>query len=162
VGQYVLEIGSTSLDVFGEIVEGGSLLGSSSAQVLPWGQRESMVYSPSDLSLGEVLNGLARQSLASAVWRDVQSGIRYVLVYCPHFADSGLDLWLCTIEYTDDTWKTIWNELDAYPDVRFACVSQEEGLLISDAQLSPDTFPWSDPSLLVAAVRSASGAWISR
>jgi hypothetical protein len=92
----------------------------------------------------------------------MKSGVRYVLLYCPHFAASNLSLWLCTVEYTDETWKAFWSELGANVAVRFACVSQEEGLLISDEQLSPDTFPWSDPSLLAAAVRSDSGAWVSR
>ena len=161
MGQYVLEVGSPSLGLFSEIVE-RNLLGSSGLQVLPWAHRESMTFSPSELSLREVMDGLATQSLASAVWRDTKSGVRYVLLYCPHFAASGLSLWLCTVEYTDETWKTLWNELGAYQDVRFACVSQEEGLLLSDDQLSPDTFPWSDPTLLAGAVRSESGAWVSR
>lgn len=161
MGQYVLEIGSSSLGLFSEIV-GRNLLGSSGLQVLPWVHRESMTFSPSELSLREIMDGLATQSLASAVWRDMRSGVRYVLLYCPHFAASDLSLWLRTVEYTDETWKTFWNELEAYQEVRFACVSQEEGLLLSDDQLSPDTFPWSDPILLVGAVRSESGAWVSR
>jgi hypothetical protein len=160
MGQYVLEIGSPSLGVFSEIVQ-QNLLGSSGLQILPWAERESMAYSPSELSLREVMDGLVAQSLASAVWREMKSGVRYVLLYCPHFASCGLSLWLCTVEYTDETWKTLWQELEAYPDVRFACVSQDEGLFVSDDQLSPDTFPWSDPSLLAAAVRSVSGAWVS-
>lgn len=161
MGQYVLEIGSTSVKGFSEIIE-RNLLGSSKLQILLWEQRKSMTYSPSDLSLRDVLNGLVAQALASAVWRDVQLGVRYVLLYCPFFADSSLSLWLCTVEYTGETWRTLWSELGAYPDIRFACVSQEEGLLVSDEQLSPDTFPWSDPSLIAAAVRSPSGTWVSR
>jgi hypothetical protein len=161
MGQYVLEIGSSSLEVFSDLIE-RNLLESSSVQVLPWVDREAMTFNPSELSLGGVFDALAHQALASAVWRDMKSGVRYVLLYCPHFAASNLSLWLCTVEYTDETWKAFWSELGANVAVRFACVSQEEGLLISDEQLSPDTFPWSDPSLLAAAVRSDSGAWVSR
>jgi len=161
MGQYVLEIGSTSLDVLGKIVE-QTITGQASIDILEWECRESMVYTPSDLPMSAILQRLSAHSFASALWRDVGSAVRYVLLYCPHFANSSLGLWLCTVEYTDETWRALWSGLGAYPSVRFACVSQEEGLIISDDQLSPDTFPWSDRALIVAAVRSASEAWVFR
>jgi hypothetical protein len=161
MGQYVLEVGSTSIDIFRKIVE-QNVTGQSSLDILDWEHRESMIYAPSDLPVSAIMQGLSAQSFASAVWRDGGSGVRYVLLYCPHFSDSSLGLWLCTIEYTDETWRELWSELGAYPSVRFACVSQDEGLIISDDHLSPNTFPWSDRSLIVAAVRSASEAWVSR
>jgi hypothetical protein len=161
MGQYVLEIGSSSLEELRQIVE-FNLLGPSGLQVLPWVDRESMTYSSSDLSVSSVMEGLNGRSLASAIWRDVKAGVRYVLIYCPNFAASGLGLWMCTVEYTDETWGTLWGELGSHPSFRFACVSLEEGVLLSDGQLSPDNFPWSDPSLLAAAVRSETGEWVSR
>jgi hypothetical protein len=159
--QYVLEIGSSSVETFTSIVE-RNLLASSELRVLPWQQQKAMTYSPSDLSLREVVEGLESRSFASASWREVKSGVRYVLLYCPNFADNDLNLWLCTVEYTGEEWKSLWGELGEYPELRFACVSQDEGILVSGDQLSPETFPWSEPSLLAAAVRSASGSWVTR
>ena len=159
--QYVLEIGSVSVETFTGLVE-GNLLASSELKVLPWQQRRAMTYNSSNLSLREVVEGLRDRSLASASWREVKSGVRYVLIYCPNFADNDLHLWLCTVEYTGEEWKSLWGELGRYPDLRFACVSQDEGIVISDDQLSPETFPWSEPSLLAAAVRSEFGSWVTR
>lgn len=156
-----MEIGSTSLEALSNIVE-RSVAGQPSLHLLDWGHRESMTYTPSAIPLSDVLQGLTDQSIASAMWRDIGGGIRYLLLYCPRFSNSHLGLWVCTIEYTDEAWKSLWDELGTNPSFRFACVSQDEGLVVSEDQLSPDTFPWSDQSLLAAAVRSASGKWVSR
>jgi len=159
--QYVLEIGSSSLETFTSIVE-RNLVASSELKVLPWQQQSSMMYSPSALSAHEVVRELQNRSLASASWQGTKSGVRYVLLYCPNFAGSDLSLWLCTVEYTGEEWKSLWRELEQYPQLRFACVSQDEGILVSDSQLAPSTFPWDEPSLLAAAVRSQSGEWVTR
>jgi hypothetical protein len=156
-----MEIGSTSLESLSNIVE-RSLAGQPSLHLLAWEHRESMTYASSAIPLSDVIQGLAAQSFASAMWRDIGGAIRYVLLYCPHFSNSSLGLWVCTVEYTTDAWTVLWDELGTDPNLRFACVSQDEGLILSDDQLSPDTFPWSDRSLLAAAVRSVSGEWVSR
>ena len=161
MGQYVMEIGSTSLESLSNIIE-RSVAGKPSLDVLAWEHQEAMTYVPSVLPLSEVTQRLAAQSFASAMWRDIGGGIRYVLLLCPHFSGSSLSLWVCTIEYTAETWKALWDELGTNPSLRFACVCQDEGLIVSEDQLSPDTFPWSDRSLLAAAVRSDSGEWVSR
>jgi hypothetical protein len=161
MGQFVLEIGSTSLESLRTIVE-RNLTEQSSLHVLAWEHRESMTYTPSAIPLSDVIQGLAAQSFASAMWRDIGGAIRYMLLYCPHFSNSNLGLWVCTVEYTTEAWTVSWDELGTDINLRFACVSQDEGLILSDDQLSPDTFPWSDRALLAAAVRSASGEWVSR
>jgi hypothetical protein len=54
MGQYVMEIGSASLEALGNIVE-RSLAGQPSLHLLAWEHRESMKYSPSAIQLSDVI-----------------------------------------------------------------------------------------------------------
>jgi hypothetical protein len=160
MSQLVLEIGSTTIDILKNILE-ENLMGPTSSDVLTWQERDSMTYSRSDLPVSEVLRQLDEQLLASAVWKNGRSGVRYVLAFSPEFSINNLDLWLCTVEYTDETWTGLWDKLSEDPNVRFACVCEDEGLILTADQISPEMFPWSDSSLVVAGVRSKEGIWVS-
>jgi hypothetical protein len=155
-----MEIGSTSLEALCDIAA-SFIKGYSSLTVLTQKDQYSGNYIPSTIGMGEVIHGLSAEFLVSAAWSDLELGVRYVLLWCPNFGETRLGLWVCTVAYSSENWQELWGKLEASPSLRFACVCREEGLSITDDQLSPDTFPWSDPSLLAAAVRSDSGEWIS-
>ncbi len=59
-----------------------------------------------------------------------------------------------TIEVTVEEWQFVWDALLDKPGLRFVCVAREEGIEVSNQQISPETFPWDVDGLLAAAVRT--------
>jgi hypothetical protein len=117
-------------------------------------EESEMSYSATARTLDEVATDLATGSVPSAIIRTTDPRIRYALITSPRIHVPPLALWMGTIEVTVEEWQFVWDALLDKPGLRFVCVAREEGIEVSNQQISPETFPWDVDGLLAAAVRT--------
>lgn len=123
----------------------------------------AMCYSETAKTLDEVAVDLQAGSVASAIIRTSDPRIRYALITSPKIHVPPLGLWMGTIEIQVEDWSFVWDALVRQSGLRFVCVGLEEGVELSDDQISGETFPWHETGLLAAAVRDDTQAdWIQR
>lgn len=117
-------------------------------------------------ALDAIPQRFADRKLSSVTIRTDAVGIRYGLVMEPHFSGQGLAMWMGTIELTANDWRPYWDRILKFEGLVFACVGDEEGVELSDQELTVDSFPWDRWPLLVGAVRHSTGGeeleWLIR
>jgi hypothetical protein len=95
--------------------------------------------------------------ISSFILRPAGGVIRYVLGLCPHFDGDNFSCWLGTVETCAD-YTPLWENLLARHDLLFVCLGFEEGVSIVDGGES-HWFSWSDPTLVIGAIRGPDGRW---
>lgn len=150
MAQYVIEFGAEKLRFIGEAIRAS--LAEPHEIVIDSTQNE-MSYADTGKTLCEVLEDLEAGIVRSAIIRNSDPRIRYALITSPKVHVPGLTLWMGTIEVGVENWRFIWDLLLRQFGLKFVCAGAEEGVELSDEQISPGTFPWTAHHLIVAAVR---------
>lgn len=120
-------------------------------------------YIPTNDTLESVEAKLARTEISAFSLHPREGMVRYALILKPHFEGNSLSQYLGTIEYAGRDFWPVWDLLLKTPELTFACLGFEEGLELTNAQLTPKTFPWGDWPVVIAALRDAgSGLWTTR
>ena len=109
-------------------------------------------------SLVAVASRLGDGDLASLVVIPEIEDIRYAFVNCPKFECHPRSTWIGTVEYVGTNYKKLWDDLLTFTGLRFVSVGFEKGLDLDDQSLGADSFPWNNPSLVLAAVRTGGEA----
>ncbi len=105
------------------------------------------------------LNALAADGIISSFMVKPASGtIRYVLGLCPYFDGEDFSCWLGTVEFIGTDYGSLWRYLLARHDLPFVCLGFEEGVSIVEHGEEP-WFSWSDPTLVIGAIRRPEGDW---
>lgn len=160
MSQYVIEFGAAELQSIGKAIE--------TCLAMPYGIfvdgiDKKRCYARAATALDEVLKDLAAGTALSVTIRNNDHRIRYGLITSPQTHVPQLSLWMGTIEVGVEDWAFVWDLLLTQSELRFVCVGSEEGVELSDEQISVETFPWAEWPLLIGAVRSDKGSeWIVR
>jgi hypothetical protein len=157
VAQIVIEFVSESVAVLVRFLS-AAVRPVNSVRVLRCLKKDSLEYEPFEGDFQTLILSATNGEVCSAIMFSA-GRFRHGLFTCPNFNRSKLSSWMGTIELTDDTWQPILTKLMEIPQLRVVCVTEEEGLELTDAQLSASTFPWTDPSILACAVRRDDGSW---
>lgn len=163
MAQFVIEFGATEIDpVFNAVltlVENPSLLDVSLRS------GGSVSIPATEGNLNEVHQQFVQGEITSATIRTGVTDIRYGLLLAPHFDGQDLSLWMGTIELTTDDWHPYWEKLLKLDGLVVVCTGEEEGVELTDGNLTVTSFPWEEWPLLIGALRDDTGrksAWVIR
>lgn len=160
MSQYVIEFGADRAQAIASAI--GLCLPSPHHISVDTADRQ-MNYVKAERGLADVVADLKAGVVASAVIRCNDERMRYALIVCPRFNNSGLSKWMGTIEVCVEDWSFVWDALLVRTDLLFVCVGAEEGVELRDEQLNVELFPWTQWPLLVGALRMDSGLdWVVR
>ncbi len=114
--------------------------------------------------LDATLRSLQDGTLAVASLRTSKPGIRSALLMAPNTFGTRLARWMGSIDFTAPAqdWRSIWATALRHERLLVASLSLDDGIELNDQQLSVDSFPWQESRLVIAAVRAADGAWVTR
>ena len=121
-------------------------------------------YVPAAGDLDSTLRSLQDGTLAAAILRTSTPGVRLAVLSAPNVFGGRLSQWVGPIDFTApaQNWRPIWSTALRHERVLAASLSLDDGIELSDEQLSVDKFPWQESRLVIAAVRAANGAWVTR
>ena len=105
------------------------------------------------------------REIASVTFRTETNEIRYGLILEPRFNGQDLAMWMGTVELTTEEWRPYWDKLLRFDGLAFVCVGDEEGVELSDQNLTVSSFPWNEWPLMAAALRGNEGQgsdWVVR
>ena len=163
MAQVVIEFGSATLDpVLDAMV---SLIEQPSVLEMELRSGGGMTSPATQWAIGALSQKFADREIASVTFRTEVEGIRYGLILEPRFNGQDLAMWMGTIELTTEEWHRYWKILLQFDGLAFVCVSDEEGVELSDGNLSVSTFPWDEWPVLAAALRDNEGKgsdWVIR
>lgn len=112
-------------------------------------------------ALEAIAKKFADGQIASATFRTESGGVRYGLILEPRYNGQDLSVWMGTVELTTDDWRPYWDALLLFDALAFVCVGEEEGVELTDGNLTVDSFPWDEWPLLVGALRAEGGSrWL--
>jgi len=114
--------------------------------------------------LDATLRSLQDGTIAVASLRTSKPGIRSALLMAPNIFGGRLARWMGSIDFTApaQNWRSVWSTALSHERLAAASLSLDDGIELSDEQLSIDRFPWQESRLLIAGVRAADGAWVIR
>src|SRR5258706_1449490 len=127
-------------------------------ETLSCAEQDTLRFRASKSKLRMLLRDLMSGRLCSVMLKS-EGDIRYGLLTCPRFNGQDLSVWMGTIEFRTEAWRSTWKELLTNGAVRIACVGMEEGINLTDSFLAVYSFPWHDPSLIAGAPRRSDGPW---
>ena len=159
--QYVFNFVAESIDGVLDAIQ--AALGSA-----PYKLRElssdSDTFIPTDDTLQQAAQDLGQGKLATIAIHPEKGPIRYALISSPYTSGRSLSQYLGTIEYTERDFRPIWNMLPSVRGLSLVCLGFEEGVVISDDVLKPETFQWNQWPLVVAAIKDppSDSKWIIR
>ncbi|HTQ58826.1 MAG TPA: hypothetical protein VMI32_01275 [Candidatus Solibacter sp.] len=121
-------------------------------------------YVPTNDTLESAETKLAKGDISAFSLHPREGMVRYALILKPYFDGQSLSLYLGTVEYTGRNYEPIWDSLLATQGLAFVCLGLEEGIELTDDQLTLETFPWTSWSLVIAALRDPPGSatWTTR
>jgi hypothetical protein len=79
--------------------------------------------------------------------------IDFVNFFAPHFCGASLACWQGTIEYKEDTFEILFNDLLSFTCLRYVCVGMEEGPELEQRHMNLETFPFDEDPLMLSAFR---------
>lgn len=164
MAQFVFEFGADTLEVTSDAMI--SFMGQPrSMEVVPAAEGNVLKYESANEPFATVADKLRTGALSSVIVRTDVPGIRYGLIMAPRFNGTDLSVWMGTIELATPDWKPLWTFLLSREGLRFVCLGSEEGVELTDTQLSIDTFPWTEWPLVIGALRAdpaVSNQWFIR
>lgn len=155
MAQVVIEFGAPSL---GPIMDAMlSVIGSPSAieTESPHGSGEA--YSATKEAVEALSGKLTDGQIVSVTFRTRAEGVRYGLILKPRYSGHDLSMWMGTVELTTDDWRRYWDALLAFDSLAFVCVGDEEGVELTDDNLSVASFPWNEWPMMAGALRTERG-----
>lgn len=152
--QLVYEFGARNVEPVSEAIR--QALGSTpySVKCMP---NDSDMYEPTEDSLSSATLKLKNGDLASFSLHPHAGLIRYALVTCPYFAGEQRCVYLGTIEYLGEEFRTLWNLILGVRGLSIACLGFEEGVELDDNAMKLDAFPWNQWPLVIGALRDQFG-----
>jgi hypothetical protein len=120
------------------------------------------VSAPADLDA--TLRSLQDLTIAVVSLQTSTPGIQNVLLMAPNILGGRLSRWMGSIDFTTpaQNWGSVWSIAIRNTPLVAASVSLDDGIELSDEQLTYEKFPWQEPRLVIGAVRAANGEWITR
>ncbi len=116
----------------------------------------------------DYLETLSRQltdgQVLSATFRTESKEVRYGLIIRPHYGGQNRSIWMGTVELVTTEWRPYWEALLQFDGLSFVCVGDEEGVELTDDNLTVTSFPWDEWPLLVGALRAEEegNSWVIR
>jgi hypothetical protein len=161
-GLYVLQIIGGELAETAEAVL--SLIGIPDRIEVARNESSGPNYVPADGDWDWTFRHLQDGTLAAAILRTSTPGIRLALLTAPNIFGGHLSHWVGTIDFTApaQNWRSVWSTALHHERLVAASLSLDDGIDLSDDQLSVDKFPWQESRLVIAGVRAANGAWVTR
>lgn len=162
LGLYVLQVIGDDLSGITESVL--PLIGTPERIEVARNEASGPNYVPAAGDLDWTLRSLQDGTLAVASVRTSTPGIRFALLSAPNIFGGRLSHWLGTIDFTApaQNWRSVWSTALLHERLVAASLSLDDGIGVSDDQLSVDNFPWEEPRLVIAGVRAANGVWVTR
>lgn len=99
--------------------------------------------------------------LTSLVVEFTDCPVRSAMVFPPEFDNSGLPWWSLYVDFNGQGALRLFDSLLGVGDSLHVVLTVEESLGVTPSQSSLDSFPWDDPRIVKAALRTASG-WVVR
>jgi hypothetical protein len=157
MAQYVMEFTTSSVAAALSLLD-RLVVRKKSLETLDCELQSTLCFTAASGSVESLLPDLLDGKLCSVMIQS-EGDIRYGLLTSPMFNGQPLSKWMGTIEFQTDEWRSTWQELLASTETTAVCVGMEEGIDLNDDILSPDLFPWHEPSLVAGAVRRSDGSW---
>jgi hypothetical protein len=116
----------------------------------------------------DALEALSRKftdgQIVAATFRTESEGVRYGLILKPCYGGQDLSMWMGTVEVTTEDWRRYWDALLQFGSLAFVCVGDEEGVELTDGNLTVASFPWDEWPTLAGALRAGDGGtgWVIR
>lgn len=161
-GLYVLQIIGGDLSEIAETML--SLIGTPEQIEVARNESSGPSYVPAAKDLEGTLRSLQDGTVGAAILRTSTPGFRLALLTAPNVFRGLLSQWVGTLDFTTPAqdWRKVWSTALRHDGLRAASLSLDDGIELSNEQLSVDTFPWQESRLVIAAVRAADGAWVTR
>jgi hypothetical protein len=162
MAQIVIEFGAPTFDpVINALL---SVIGTPTTIEIeyPSNERQSC---PATKEFMEIVSGkLTDGRLVSVTIRTDCEDIRYGLISRPDSGGYFRSMWMGTVEVTTEDWRRYWDALLRFESLAFVCVGDEEGVELTDENLTVDSFPWDEWPILVGALRAGDGetGWVVR
>lgn len=160
MSQYILEFGADSLRIVGDALL--ALVGGTYRIELGTSDEQGPEFNQPNETVEATLAALENGSIASVVLRPQASPVRYGLLLAPSIFVGDSLMWRGTVEFDDSAWRPYWSQLIAHDELNYACLCLEEGIAPTTSQTTPQTFPWTESRLVVAAVHNVDGSWLIR
>lgn len=115
-------------------------------------------------ALEAISRRFADGQIASVTFRTESGGVRYGLILQPRYSGQNLSMWMGTLELTTKDWRRYWDALLQFDALAFVCVGDEEGVELTDDDLTVNSFPWDEWPMLAGALRAGEGGagWVIR
>ncbi len=100
--------------------------------------------------------------IVAVTFRTGSEAVRYGLILRPRYGGQKLSSWLGTVELTTEDWRQYWDALLRFEALAFVCASDEEGVALTDCDLTLTSFPWDERQMLAGALRTGEGVtgWV--
>lgn len=159
---HVILIGATQPDAMEWALRTTVALDECSAKVLAPGHESEMIYEPSDLRTGELLDHFMSGNFRS-VHFECESPTRIsALLFSPNFGNNGQPWWTLLLELRDRNASFLAEQLRTLPHMLFLALYVEDYLVEMPVPLTSDTFPWGSPWLVTATVVDPDGSVTTR
>jgi hypothetical protein len=157
VRQIILEVQASTLGSIGQALHGACPDANHSIEVLDADGWEDLIYRRTDLTLAEVLERMGRGEIVSLRAAPREGPISLLLVFAPGFGEESTAMWVLSVELATENYRALFDRLRSVGGVAFVAVTAEETLDIDGASVTSETFPWSSPRLILAAVADRTG-----
>lgn len=114
---------------------------------------ESIEYRKTKDTIESAGRKLQRGEIASLLVYPHDGTIRYAMMSGPKTWGEDFSLWYGAIEAVESSVLALFNRLLTV-QLLFVSLAMEESLELRNEHLQPGKFPWTEPQLIIAAVRS--------
>lgn len=162
MAQIVIEFGAPSLRPILDAML--SVIGTPSAIEMEPVLGNGEVCSATKEAIDDLSRRFATAQIRSVTFRTESESVRYGLILAPHCWGQDLSMWMGTVELTDEDWRQCWDVLLRHDSLAFVCAGNEEGVELTDDQLTIASFPWDEWPMLAAALRTEGDdrGWVTR
>ncbi len=115
---------------------------------------EEMTLVPTDQTLEAVCAKLLAGTITNiCLHMKNKTPIHFVNFFAPNFCGASLSCWQGIIEYKEDDFEILFNDLLSFTCLRYVCVGMEEGPELEQRQMNLETFPFDEEPLMLSAFR---------
>lgn len=159
MSQYVIEFGSERI---GPVARSIQACLDRPRKPVAYNLKHELAPGDAATSFTDSLKALESGDLGFVTFANSDSRIRYGMITSPRLDGCTSKLWMGTIELGVGDWRFVWDELLLQDGLKFVCVGAEEGVELTDGQITAETFPWTEWPLVIGAVKSPNREWVIR
>jgi hypothetical protein len=154
MAQIVISFGSENLECVKNAIQKAVGKEDFTADVTTARSVEEMTLVPTDESLEAITAKLSAGTITSVcLHMKNRTPIHFVNLFAPNFCGASLSFWQGTIEYKEDTFEILFNDLLSFTCLRYVCAGMEEGPELEQRHMSLETFPFDEEPLMLSAFR---------